>query len=71
MSYLKIALFLSLLFMNASGFADTSNSQEIRSAGCYMQAIPDDWILVNIDGKWWWVLYNSDGSVNVKIPADF
>ena len=71
MSYLKIALFLSMLLMTASGFANTSSNQELSCSRCYIHAIPDDWILVNIDGKWWWVQYNSDGSVNVKIPADF
>lgn len=71
MSYLKIAVLVSLLFMAAGGLANTYSNQATGSVRCFLQTVPDDWVLVNIDGKWWWVLYNADGSVNVKIPADF
>lgn len=30
-----------------------------------------DWTLQFIDGCWWWVIYDTDGSIIMKIPADF
>jgi hypothetical protein len=39
---------------------------------CYLQSPEDDgYVLVLIDGKWWWVLYDQDGVIVDKFPDDF
>lgn len=32
---------------------------------------PETWVLVCIEGEWWWVIYNEDGSIKNRIPVDF
>jgi len=36
-----------------------------------LEYLSEGLVLVNIDGKWWWVAYNEDGSIKNQIPADF
>lgn len=50
-----------------------------QSSGIYIENDPvesalnniDNQVLVFINGLWWWITYNEDGSIRTQIPADF
>ncbi len=44
-----------------------ANNVDIQS----IEFLSEGLVLINIDGKWWWVTYNEDGSIKNQIPADF
>lgn len=30
-----------------------------------------NWVLVFMNGSWWWVIFDEDGNIKNQIPADF
>jgi len=71
---LLIVLFLTVFTVNSFSFNKHSSdkvSAEINKL-CYLNSPEDEgYVLVFIDGKWWWVLYGPDGLIVDKIPYDF
>lgn len=69
---MKNLLLVLLLTVSVSSFVYCGNthSKDQFKNKCSINNT-DTWILVCLEGKWWWVIYNEDGSIRVQIPADF
>ena len=71
---LSVFLFLSISTVGSFSFAsnqDTSVKGKETQLTCLNSSDHDGYDLVYMDGGWWWVLYDSDGSIIHKIPYDF
>lgn len=63
---LLLALTFSFTVYSQNSIADNNN----HPSKCDVSTT-EIWVLVFIDGSWWWVSYNEDGSIRTQIPADF
>lgn len=70
MKNLVLVLLLALTF----GFTVYSENSMVNNiyhpTNCDISST-ENRVLVFIDGSWWWVSYNEDGSIRTQIPADF
>lgn len=65
-SFLIIIIAFLSFNLNFSKSQDSSINQITHYA-----AVNENWRLEYIEGAWWWVLYDIDGTIISKIPYDF